>query len=166
MARKGLGNGLDTMLGVNTTKTRKTNKEEKVETKEVVKEVIKEVVKEVPTEMTSNQFRAFAQAENSTCLLEKFPEQIRTTKMQQLFFAAPAGAINPNTFKVFNSRTGASAGKIYKYESPVQIEDAGVVRDEHGNIRKHDYDVFYISNAKADSGTNTYTIEYEIGGTN
>ncbi|MBE5941525.1 MAG: ParB/RepB/Spo0J family partition protein [Lachnospiraceae bacterium] len=52
MARKGLGNGLDTMLGVNTTKTRKTNKEEKVETKEVVKEVIKEVVKEVPTEMT------------------------------------------------------------------------------------------------------------------
>ncbi len=52
MARKGLGNGLDTMLGVNTTKARKTNKEEKVETKEVVKEVIKEVVKEVPTEMT------------------------------------------------------------------------------------------------------------------
>ncbi len=52
MARKGLGNGLDTMLGVNTTQARKTKKAETVETKEIVKEVIKEVVKEVPTEMT------------------------------------------------------------------------------------------------------------------
>ncbi len=52
MARKGLGNGLDTMLGVNTTQSRKGKKTETVETKEVVKEVIKEVVKEVPTEMT------------------------------------------------------------------------------------------------------------------
>jgi len=52
MARKGLGNGLDTMLGVNTTQTRKAKKTEAVETKEVIKEVIKEVVKEVPTEMT------------------------------------------------------------------------------------------------------------------
>lgn len=54
MARKGLGNGLDTMLGVSTTQARKskTNKSENVETKEVIKEVIKEVVKEVPTEMT------------------------------------------------------------------------------------------------------------------
>lgn len=54
MARKGLGNGLDTMLGVNTTQARKskTSKSDNVETKEVIKEVIKEVVKEVPTEMT------------------------------------------------------------------------------------------------------------------
>ena len=55
MAKKGLGNGLDTMLGVNTTQTRKSrtsSKTDKAETKEVVKEVIKEVVKEVPTEMT------------------------------------------------------------------------------------------------------------------
>lgn len=54
MARKGLGNGLDTMLGVNTTQARKskTSKSDNIETKEVIKEVIKEVVKEVPTEMT------------------------------------------------------------------------------------------------------------------
>ncbi len=52
MAKKGLGNGLDTMLGVNTTKTRKTGKTENIETKEIIKEVVKEVVKEVPTEMT------------------------------------------------------------------------------------------------------------------
>lgn len=54
MARKGLGNGLDTMLGVSTTQARKTktNTSENIETKEVIKEVIKEVVKEVPTEMT------------------------------------------------------------------------------------------------------------------
>ena len=47
MAKKGLGNGLDTMLGVNTSQTRKSKKSEPVETKEVIKEVVKEVVKEV-----------------------------------------------------------------------------------------------------------------------
>lgn len=45
MAKRGLGNGLDTMLGVDTTKGRK-----KKET-ETVKEVIKEVVKEVQVPM-------------------------------------------------------------------------------------------------------------------
>lgn len=48
MPKKGLGNGLDTMLGVNTTQTRRN----KTTKKEDTKEVIKEVVKEVPTEMT------------------------------------------------------------------------------------------------------------------
>ena len=55
MAKRGLGNGLDTMLGVNTTQSRKSksaNQSEKVETKEVIKEVVKEVIKEVPKEMT------------------------------------------------------------------------------------------------------------------
>lgn len=52
MARKGLGNGLDTMLGVNTTQTRKGKKSENIEAKEIIKEVVKEIVKEVPTEMT------------------------------------------------------------------------------------------------------------------
>ncbi|MCR5701541.1 MAG: ParB/RepB/Spo0J family partition protein [Lachnospiraceae bacterium] len=42
MAKKGLGNGLDMMLGVNTAENRKKNS---------VKTEIKEVVKEVPTEM-------------------------------------------------------------------------------------------------------------------
>ena len=50
MPKKGLGNGLDTMLGVNTTQARRktTGKSQNIETKEVIKEVIKEV----PTEMT------------------------------------------------------------------------------------------------------------------
>ena len=50
MPRKGLGNGLDTMLGVNTTQSRKKtgSKSQNIETKEIIKEVIKEV----PTEMT------------------------------------------------------------------------------------------------------------------
>lgn len=53
MARKGLGNGLDSMLGVNTTAERKKRtsaSNDEVQIKEVVKEVVKEV--EVPTEMT------------------------------------------------------------------------------------------------------------------
>lgn len=51
MPKKGLGNGLDTMLGVNTNQTRKNRTSNKSD-KEEIKEVIKEVVKEVPTEMT------------------------------------------------------------------------------------------------------------------
>lgn len=50
MAKKGLGNGLDTMLGVNTTSTRKTRTTTSKEEPQK-KEVIKEVIKEVPTEM-------------------------------------------------------------------------------------------------------------------
>lgn len=49
MPRKSLGNGLDTMLGVNTTQSKKNSagKSNKVETKEIIKEVIKEVPKEM-----------------------------------------------------------------------------------------------------------------------
>ena len=57
MAKRGLGNGLDTMLGVNTTQSRKSksaNQSEKVETKEVIKEVVKEVkgIPKVPEKKT------------------------------------------------------------------------------------------------------------------
>ena len=48
MAKKGLGNGFDTMLGVHTTPSRNKSSAKSVETKEVIKEVIKEV----PTDMT------------------------------------------------------------------------------------------------------------------
>ena len=47
MAKKGLGNGLDMMLGVNSTQNKKGNSKNQVQTKEI----IKEVVKEVPTEI-------------------------------------------------------------------------------------------------------------------
>lgn len=50
MAKRGLGNGLDTMLGVDTTTSRKRSSSPKKET--ITKEVIKEVIKEVPTEIT------------------------------------------------------------------------------------------------------------------
>lgn len=49
MAKKGLGNGLDTMLGVNTAQNRK-RKTTETEIKEVVKEVIKEV--KIPVDAT------------------------------------------------------------------------------------------------------------------
>ncbi len=51
MQKKGLGNGLDTMLGVSTSQTRKNKTSNKSNTEEI-KEIVKEVVKEVPTEMT------------------------------------------------------------------------------------------------------------------
>ena len=50
MPKKGLGNGLDTMLGVNTTQSKK-NRTAGLNNGEP-KEIIKEVIKEVPTEMT------------------------------------------------------------------------------------------------------------------
>lgn len=49
MPKRGLGNGLDTMLGVNTSQTNKSKTTSK--TKET-KEIVKEVIKEVPTEIT------------------------------------------------------------------------------------------------------------------
>lgn len=48
MAKRGLGNGLDTMLGVSTTPKNKSANQSGKGTKEVIKEVIKEI----PTEMT------------------------------------------------------------------------------------------------------------------
>ena len=47
MPKRGLGNGLDTMLGVNTAQSKKNPKTKTVQTKEVIKEVIKEVPKEM-----------------------------------------------------------------------------------------------------------------------
>ena len=55
MAKKALGNGLDTMLGVNTTKsTKKSSSKSNQSNNENIKEIIKEVevIKEVPKEMT------------------------------------------------------------------------------------------------------------------
>lgn len=52
MPKKGLGNGLDTMLGVSTAQTRKNRTTNKPNNTEETKEIIKEVVKEIPTEMT------------------------------------------------------------------------------------------------------------------
>ena len=51
--KRGLGNGLDTLLSVNTTDSRKKkSSSNNIENNTVTKEVIKEVVKEVPTEIT------------------------------------------------------------------------------------------------------------------
>lgn len=49
--KRGLGNGLDTLLSVDTTDSRKKKSSSK-NTETITKEVIKEVVKEVPTEIT------------------------------------------------------------------------------------------------------------------
>ena len=50
--KRGLGNGLDTLLSVDTTDSRKKKSSSKNIENTVTKEVIKEVVKEVPTEIT------------------------------------------------------------------------------------------------------------------
>lgn len=52
MPKKGLGNGLDSLLGVDTTEERKKRTSKTTSQKTQIKEVIKEVVKEVPKEMT------------------------------------------------------------------------------------------------------------------
>lgn len=49
--KRGLGNGLDTMLGVDTANSRKKKTSSNNTEKTITKEVIKEVVKEVPTEI-------------------------------------------------------------------------------------------------------------------
>lgn len=52
MAKRGLGNGLDSLLQVDTTVERKKRVSHTTNNEEKVKEIVKEVVKEVPTEIT------------------------------------------------------------------------------------------------------------------
>jgi hypothetical protein len=90
--------------------------------------------------------------------------------MQQIFFAVPAIA-KVKTITAKNIRTDVVAGYTrkftYKVEGKEEDTDIIYLCDASGNPdRSIEYNLFYISNAKADSGTNTYalTLEYEENG--
>lgn len=90
--------------------------------------------------LTSAQMRSLTPRNGS------FPSTIATTGMQQMFFAIPAG--KKTSVDVSNNVNGAPCTMT---KTTVQIQGAN-------SYTAIAYDVWYVNNASADSGNNTYKI--------
>lgn len=73
---------------------------------------------------------------------------LTTNQMKQIFYAFPAGTYS--TVSIVNSKNGAPAGTVIK-KTDVMVEGA----DGYEAVA---YDVFYINNAAAESGSSTWTV--------
>ena len=94
------------------------------------------------TTITSAQLRAFG-VKNGT-----FNTTMNTNKMQQMFFAAPAGAVK--TLTVSNAVNGA----------PQTVKKTTVSVEGANNYQAIDYDLYYVANATAESGDSKFTIAF------
>ena len=94
------------------------------------------------TTITSAQLRAFG-VKNGT-----FNTTMNTNKMQQMFFAAPAGTVK--TLTVSNAVNGA----------PQTVKKTTVPVEGANNYQAIDYDLYYVANATAESGDSTFTIAF------
>lgn len=94
------------------------------------------------TSITSTQLRAFG-VENGA-----FNTTMNTTKMQQMFFAAPAGTVK--TLTVANAVNGA----------PQTVNKTTVSVEGANNYQAIDYDLYYVANATAESGDSKFTIAF------
>ena len=94
------------------------------------------------TAITSTQLRAFG-VKNGT-----FDTTMNTNKMQQMFFAAPAGAVK--TLTVSNAVNGA----------PQTVKKTTVPVEGANNYQAIDYDLYYVANATAESGDSKFTIAF------
>ena len=74
-----------------------------------------------------------------------FKTSISANKMQQMFFAAPAGKV-------------ASIAIVDQAKIPQNVMKKTVSVEGANGYTAIDYDLFYVSNATAASGANTYTI--------
>ena len=88
-----------------------------------------------------------------------FTTSMATTKMQQMFFAAPAGKVS--SVGVAHSVNGApqTVKKITVYVKGANdyvVSEADATDDNTTNGMK--YDLFYVSNDNANGGAETYTI--------
>lgn len=93
-----------------------------------------------PTAITSDQLRAFG-------VKTSFPGQLTTTKMKQMFFAAPKG--KKATLSISNAVNGA----------PLTVQKTTVMVEGANKYTAAEYDVFYVSNAVAESGESKWTIK-------
>lgn len=91
------------------------------------------------TQITSAQLRAFG-------VKTSFPTSLSTNQMQQMFFAAPQGKVT--SVKVANSVNGA----------PQTVNKTTINVEGANGFEAIPYDVFYVSNAVAESGASTFTI--------
>lgn len=94
------------------------------------------------TTITSAQLRAFG-VKNGT-----FNTTMNTNKMQQMFFAAPAGTVK--TLTVSNAVNGA----------PQTVKKTTVSVEGANNYQAIDYDLYYVANATAESGDSKFTIAF------
>lgn len=94
------------------------------------------------TTITSDQLRAFG-VKNGT-----FNTTMNTNKMQQMFFAAPAGTVK--TLTVSNAVNGA----------PQTVKKTTVSVEGANNYQAIDYDLYYVANATAESGDSKFTIAF------
>ena len=94
------------------------------------------------TAITSTKLRAFG-VKNGT-----FDTTMNTNKMQQMFFAAPAGTVK--TLTVSNAVNGA----------PQTVKKTTVSVEGANNYQAIDYDLYYVANATAESGDSKFTIAF------
>ena len=92
------------------------------------------------TAITSDQIRAFGVRNGN------FVSSMSTTQMKQMFFAAPQGLVK--SVGVANAVNGA----------PQTVSKTTVNVEGANSYEAVPYDVFYVSNATAESGASTFTI--------
>lgn len=92
-----------------------------------------------------------------TTARDGFPTRITTNKMQQMFFAAPAGIVN--TVKISNSINGAPQ-TVKKTQVRIKGNNDYVVTtvETDPNSQGMLYDLFYVDNDNAETSETTYTI--------
>jgi hypothetical protein len=96
-----------------------------------------------PSALTSDQIRALGVRTS----LPSGAKAITTNKMQQMFFAAPKGKYN--TIAVANSTNGAP-------QTVTKITD--VMVEGANKYTAAAYDVWYVDNAGAESGSTTFDV--------
>lgn len=94
-----------------------------------------------PASLTSAQVRGLGTSQNGS-----FPGTMTTNKMQQMFFAAPKGLVK--SIAVANSTNGA----------PQTVAKGSASVEGANGFTAVDYDIFYVNNASAESGSTTFRI--------
>lgn len=93
-----------------------------------------------PAAITSDQLRAFG-------VKTTFPGSLDTNQMQQMFFAAPKG--KKSSLSISNAVNGA----------PLTVTKTSVMVEGANNYSAIEYDLFYVSNAVAESGASKWNIK-------
>lgn len=92
-----------------------------------------------PASITSAQLRAFGTKTN-------FPTSMNTSKMQQMFFAAPKGRVS--SVSISNAVNGA----------PLTVTKGSASVEGANGYTAIDYDLFYVANAVAEGGDSKWNI--------
>lgn len=95
-----------------------------------------------PAAITAQEIKALGNANRTR------PTSLQTNQMQQMFFALPADQVSGLSI-------AASTGLPQTVQGPITVSIGGV--NDYSPI---DYDVFYVSNAAAEAGSETFTLTW------